>query len=82
MPVDYLPPGESPTDGLSVGAHHRAYPAALQLRRTDEADGDHCRWWTRDVLEMHPDDAARLEHQDGETGPARERARRSRCARR
>ncbi|MEC4890198.1 MAG: formate dehydrogenase subunit alpha [Nitrospira sp.] len=63
--VDYLPPGESPTEEypftLVTGRILQHYNCGAQTRRTDilkVVDGD--------ALEMHPDDAARLGMADGD----------------
>ena len=65
MPVDYLPPGEQPTDAypfvLVTGRVLEHYNCGAQTRRTEIielVDGD--------ALEMHPDDVARLKLKDGE----------------
>ena len=59
MPVDYLPPGEQPTDAypfvLVTGRILEHYNCGAQTRRTEIielVDGD--------ALEMHPDDVSRL----------------------
>jgi formate dehydrogenase major subunit len=64
--VDYLPPGESPTEDypfvLITGRILQHYNCGAQTRRTGimwEVDTD--------VLEMHPEDAHRLGFRDGET---------------
>jgi predicted molibdopterin-dependent oxidoreductase YjgC len=63
--VDYLPPGETPSGDypftLITGRILQHYNCGAQTRRTEilhEVDAD--------VLEMHPDDAARLGVKDGE----------------
>ena len=65
MPVDYLPPGEQPTDAypfiLVTGRVLEHYNCGAQTRRTEIielVDGD--------ALEMHPDDVARLKLKDVE----------------
>jgi formate dehydrogenase major subunit len=65
VPVDYLPPGESPSDAypfvLITGRILQHYNCGAQTRRTDilqVVDAD--------VLEMHPDDAVAIGLQDGE----------------
>lgn len=65
VPVDYLPPGESPTQAypfiLITGRILQHYNCGAQTRRTDILQVV-----DTDVLEMHPDDARRLEIRDGE----------------
>jgi formate dehydrogenase major subunit len=65
VPVDYLPPGEAPTEVypfvLSTGRVLHHYNCGSQTRRTmivDLVDAD--------VLEMHPADAAKLGMAEGE----------------
>ena len=65
IPVDYLPPGEQPTDAYplswATGRVLEHYNCGAQTRRTEIielVDGD--------ALEMHPDDVARLKLKDGE----------------
>ncbi len=64
--VDYLPPGESPTEAypfvLITGRILQHYNCGAQTRRTDIM-----RVVDTDVLEMHPEDARRLGFRDGET---------------
>jgi len=63
--VDYLPPGESPTEDypftLVTGRILQHYNCGAQTRRTDILDVVDA-----DALEMHPDDAARLGIVDGD----------------
>jgi formate dehydrogenase major subunit len=63
--VDYLPPGESPTQDypfvLITGRILQHYNCGAQTRRTDIMQVV-----DTDVLEMHPDDARRLGFQDGD----------------
>ena len=65
VPVDYLPPGESPTDAypfiLITGRILQHYNCGAQTRRTEIM-----RIVDTDVLEMHPDDAERLQIKGGE----------------
>lgn len=65
VPVDYLPPGESPSEAypfvLITGRILQHYNCGAQTRRTDIV-----RLVDADVLEMHPEDAARLRLGDGE----------------
>ena len=66
VPVDYLPPGESPKEAypfvLITGRILQHYNCGAQTRRTDIVQ-----MVDTDVLEMHPDDAKRLQIEDGET---------------
>jgi len=66
VPVEYLPPGESPSETypfvLITGRTLHHYNCGSQTRRTDIL-----RLVNADVLEMHPEDAARLHLQDGES---------------
>jgi formate dehydrogenase major subunit len=66
VPVDYLPPGESPDEAypfvLITGRVLQHYNCGAQTRRTDIVQ-----MVDTDVLEMHPDDAKRLQIEDGET---------------
>jgi formate dehydrogenase major subunit len=63
--VDYLPPGESPSDTypfiLITGRILQHYNCGAQTRRTEIID-----LVDADVLEMHPDDAAALRLKDGD----------------
>jgi formate dehydrogenase major subunit len=63
--VDYLPPGEQPTAAypfvLVTGRLLEHYNCGAQTRRTEIID-----LVDSDVLEMHPDDAARLQLRDGQ----------------
>lgn len=65
VPVDYLPPGESPTDSyplvLVTGRILQHYNCGAQTRRTEIM-----RVVDTDVLEMHVVDAARLDVRDRE----------------
>jgi formate dehydrogenase major subunit len=65
VPVDYLPPGESPNEAypftLVTGRILQHYNCGAQTRRTDIL-----RLVDADVLEMHPEDAARLGVADGD----------------
>jgi formate dehydrogenase major subunit len=65
VPVDYLPPGESPSDAypflLITGRILQHYNCGSQTRRTGIME-----LVDADVLEMHPEDAARLAVRDGE----------------
>jgi formate dehydrogenase major subunit len=65
VPVDYLPPGESPSETypfvLVTGRILQHYNCGAQTRRTDIV-----RLVDADVLEMHPEDAASLRLEDGE----------------
>jgi len=65
VPVDYLPPGESPSQAypfvLVTGRILQHYNCGAQTRRTDIL-----KLVVADVLEMHPEDAARLRLVDGE----------------
>jgi len=64
VPVEYLPPGESPSEAypfvLITGRILQHYNCGAQTRRTDIV-----RLVDADVLEMHPEDAAALGLQDG-----------------
>nr|MBI3614824.1 formate dehydrogenase subunit alpha [Nitrospirota bacterium] len=66
VPVDYLPPGESPSEAypftLVTGRILQHYNCGAQTRRTDIMT-----LVNADVLEMHPEDAARLNVADGES---------------
>ena len=66
VPVEYLPPGEEPNDAfpfiLITGRILQHYNCGAQTRRTDIM-----RIVDADVLEMHPEDAARLHLTDGES---------------
>lgn len=66
VPVDYLPPGESPNEAypfiLITGRVLQHYNCGAQTRRTDII-----RITDTDVLEIHRDDAARLHIENGET---------------
>jgi formate dehydrogenase major subunit len=66
VPVDYLPPGESPSEAypfiLITGRILQHYNCGAQTRRTDIV-----RIVDTDVLEIHRDDAERLHIEDGET---------------
>ena len=66
VPVEYLPPGEEPNDAfpfiLITGRILQHYNCGAQTRRTDII-----RIVDADVLEMHPEDAARLHLTDGES---------------
>jgi formate dehydrogenase alpha subunit len=66
VPVDYLPPGESPDEAypfvLITGRVLQHYNCGAQTRRTDIVQ-----MVDTDVLEMHVDDAKRLQIEDGET---------------
>ncbi len=63
--VEYLPPGESPTEAypfmLITGRILQHYNCGAQTRRTDIMQVV-----DTDVLEMHPDDAQRLGFRDGD----------------
>jgi predicted molibdopterin-dependent oxidoreductase YjgC len=63
--VDYLPPGESPTEEfpftLVTGRILQHYNCGAQTRRTDILDVVDV-----DVLEMHPEDAARMQVAGGD----------------
>ncbi|MEK7294069.1 MAG: formate dehydrogenase subunit alpha [Nitrospirota bacterium] len=63
--VEYLPPGESPTADypfvLITGRILQHYNCGAQTRRTDIMQVV-----DTDVLEMHPEDARRLEFRDGD----------------
>ncbi len=63
--VEYLPPGESPTEAypfvLITGRILQHYNCGAQTRRTDIMQVV-----DTDVLEMHPDDARRLGFRDGD----------------
>lgn len=63
--VEYLPPGESPTQAypfvLITGRILQHYNCGAQTRRTDIMQ-----LVDTDVLEMHPDDAQRLGFRDGD----------------
>ncbi len=63
--VDYLPPGEQATEGypfvLVTGRLLEHYNCGAQTRRTEILD-----LVDSDVLEMHPDDVARLGFQDAQ----------------
>ncbi|MDE3119210.1 MAG: molybdopterin-dependent oxidoreductase, partial [Nitrospirota bacterium] len=65
VPVDYLPPGESPNEAypftLVTGRILQHYNCGAQTRRTDIMT-----LVNADVLEMHPEDAARLNVAQGE----------------
>ena len=65
VPVEYLPPGESPSDEypfvLITGRILQHYNCGAQTRRTEIAQ-----LVDADVLEVHPEDAARLGLQDQE----------------
>jgi formate dehydrogenase major subunit len=66
VPVDYLPPGESPSETypfiLITGRILQHYNCGAQTRRTEIA-----RIVDTDVVEIHRDDAERLHIEDGET---------------
>ena len=66
VPVDYLPPGESPSDAypfiLVTGRILQHYNCGAQTRRTDILQ-----MVDTDVLEIHSEDAKRLQIEDGET---------------
>jgi formate dehydrogenase major subunit len=66
VPVDYLPPGESPSESypfiLITGRMLQHYNCGAQTRRTDIV-----RIVDTDVLEIHPHDAERLHIKNGET---------------
>jgi predicted molibdopterin-dependent oxidoreductase YjgC len=63
--VEYLPPGEAPTDDypfvLTTGRILQHYNCGAQTRRTDILE-----LVDTDVLEMHPDDMEKLHLRDGE----------------
>ena len=63
--MEYLPPGESPTEAypfvLITGRILQHYNCGAQTRRTDIMQVV-----DTDMLEMHPEDAARLGFRDGE----------------
>jgi len=65
VPVEYLPPGESPSDAypflLVTGRILQHYNCGSQTRRTDIV-----RLVDADALEMHPEDALRIGLEDGE----------------
>lgn len=65
VPVDYLPPGEAPSEDypfvLTTGRILQHYNCGAQTRRTEIMQ-----IVDADVLEMHPSDAARMKVQDGD----------------
>ena len=69
MPVDYLPPGESPSEAypfvLITGRILQHYNCGAQTRRTGIMQVV-----DTDVLEMHPMDAESLGLRDGDSGAA------------